>query len=111
MPTSLQDNGFCTQSEQFDFLLDMDGNRVKPNDEELYATVFYSKEDKIKQRDTVLVSGIPFTVWHVCERFTDKLGSCLFQTIIVSENDYARLKPFGKVDKSWFRPAFLLNIM
>ena len=59
---SLQDNGFCTQSEQFDFLLDLDNVPVRPADGELYAPVFYKKDGTMNLGDTVTIQGIPFTV-------------------------------------------------
>lgn len=96
---SLQDNGFCTQSEQFDFLLDRDGNRVKPKDGKLYAPVFYNKEDKIKQGDTVLVSGISFTVAGFVRDSQMNSALAYSKRFVVSENDYARLEPFGKVEQ------------
>lgn len=96
---SLQDNGFCTQSEQFDFLLDMDGNRVKPKDGDLYAPVFYSKEYKIKQGDTMLVSGIPFTVAGFVRDSQMNSALAYSKRFVVSENDYVRLEPLGKVEQ------------
>lgn len=96
---SLQDNGFSTQSEQFDFLLDKDGNRVKPKDGELYAPVFYSKEDKIRQGDTVLVAGIPFTVAGFVRDSQMNSALAYSKRFVVSENDYERLEPLGKVEQ------------
>lgn len=96
---SLQDNGFCTQSEQFDFLLDMDGNRVQPKDGELYAPVFYSKENKVKQGDTVLVSGIPFTVTGFVRDSQMNSALAYSKRFVISQNDYERLEPFGKVEQ------------
>ncbi|MEM5767953.1 MAG: ABC transporter permease, partial [Bacillota bacterium] len=59
---TLQDNGFCTQSGQFDFLLDLDNKPVQPADGELYAPVFYSKDGTIKPGDLIVIHGMQFTV-------------------------------------------------
>lgn len=96
---SLQDNGFCTQSKQFDFLLDMEGNRVNPANGELYVPVFYSKDNTIKQGDTVVVNGITFTVAGFVRDSQMNSALAYSKRFVVSENDYSRLKPFGTVEQ------------
>lgn len=96
---SLQDNGFCTQSKQFDFLLDMDGNRVKPKDGELYVPVFYSEKYDIKPGDTLLVADIPFAIAGFIRDSQMNSALAYSKRFVVSENDYARLVPFGKVEQ------------
>ena len=59
---SLQDNGFCTQRGQFDFLLDADGVPVRPADGEVYAPVFYRKDGVMKLGDTISIHGLRFTI-------------------------------------------------
>ncbi|MDX9872871.1 MAG: hypothetical protein RBT41_10705 [Clostridia bacterium] len=59
---TVQDNGFSTQSNQFDFLLDADNHPVQPLEGELYAPVFYSKDGTIKLGDTVTIHELRFTV-------------------------------------------------
>lgn len=95
---SLQDNGFCTQSEQFDFLLDLDNVPVRPADGELYAPVFYKKDGTMNLGDTVTIQGIPFTVAGFVRDSQMNSALASSKRFVVSEADYARLKPFGLVE-------------
>ena len=40
---SVQDNGFTVQSEKFDYLLDLGGNRIEAKEGELYVPIHYRK--------------------------------------------------------------------
>ena len=43
LANSVQDNGFSMQSQKFDYLLDLDGNIIKPAIGELYVPVSYMR--------------------------------------------------------------------
>ena len=95
---TLQDNGFCTQSEQFDFLLDMDNNPVQPGNGELYAPVFYNKDGTIKQGDTITVNGLRFTVAGFVRDSMMNSALASSKRFVISEADFARLEPLGAVE-------------
>lgn len=94
----LQDNGFCTQSEQFDFLLDTDNNPAHPAEGELYAPVFYSKDNAIRHGDTVTVNGLTFTVAGFVRDSMMNSALASSKRFLISEADYARLEPYGGVE-------------
>lgn len=95
---TLQDNGFCTQSGQFDFLLDLNGIPVKPMDGELYAPVFYNKDGTINMGDIVTVNGLQFTVSGFVRDSQMNSALAYSKRFVVSEADYAKLEPFGKAE-------------
>ncbi len=95
---SLQDNGFCTQSGEFDFLLDLDNLPVQPGEGELYAPVFYSRDGAIKAGDTVVVHGTRFRVAGFVRDSQMNSALAYSKRFVVSQADYARLAPFGAVE-------------
>ena len=95
---SLQDNGFCTQSGQFDFLLDADGVPVRPADGEVYAPVFYRKDGVMKLGDTISIHGLRFTIAGFVRDSQMNSALASSKRFVVSEADYARLEPFGAVE-------------
>lgn len=96
LPGTVQDNGFCTQNSRFDFLLDLDHNRVQPADGEVYVPVYYSREGAVKPGDTALIGGIRFTVAGFVQDSQMNSALASSKRFVVSEADYARLKPQGK---------------
>lgn len=95
---TLQDNGFCTQSKAFDFLLDLEGNLVSPQEGELYAPVFYSKDGVIKQGDTIEINGVSFTVAGFVRDSQMNSALAYSKRFVISEIDYTKLEPFGAVE-------------
>ena len=95
---SVQDNGFAVQSEQFDFLLDLDGKIIQAADGELYVPVNYLQDGTTYAGDRVVVAGQPFTVagFHRDSQMNSLLSSS--KRFLVSHNDFAALKDFGSVE-------------
>lgn len=95
---SVQDNGFTTQSEKFDYLLDLDGNVINVSDGEIYVPIGYMKDGTAKLGDKVVIDGKKFTV----EGFLrdSQMNSLLASSkrFLVSENDYAAIKDFGSTE-------------
>lgn len=95
---NLQDNGFCTQSERFDFLLDLDNEVVRPKDGELYVPVCYLRDGTARIGDRAVINGRPF---HVAGFVRDsQMNSMLASSkrFVVSEGDYASLEPLGTTE-------------
>ena len=95
---TVQDNGFSTQSNQFDFLLDSNNHPVQPLEGELYAPVFYSKNGTIKLGDTITIHEVRFTVTGFVRDSQMNSALASSKRFVVSEADYARLEPFGALE-------------
>ena len=95
---SVQDNGFCTQSRQFDFLLDLEGRPVKPQSGELYVPVCYFKDGTADVGDPAFICGRPFYVAGFIR--DSQMNSTLASSkrFVISEEDYSQLVTFGNVE-------------
>lgn len=94
----VQDNGFSTQSEKFDYLLDLDGNVINVSDGEIYVPVGYMKDGTAKVGDKVVIDGKNFTVAGFLR--DSQMNSLLASSkrFLVSKNDYAAIKDFGSTE-------------
>lgn len=92
---SVQDNGFCTQSEKFDYLLDLDGKIIKVSDGEIYVPICYMKDGTAKVGDKAVIYGRTFTVAGFLR--DSQMNSLLASSkrFLVSKKDYAEIKAFG----------------
>lgn len=95
---SLQDNGFCTQSEQFDFLLDLDQKRVQPQQGEVYVPVCYLKDGTARTGDAAVIGGMPFTIAGFVR--DSQMNSTLASSkrFLVSEEDFQKLAASGSME-------------
>ena len=95
---SVQDNGFCTQSETFDYLLDLDGNIIHAFDGEVYVPICYWKDGTAKLGDKAVISAKEFTVAGFLR--DSQMNSLLASSkrFLVSEKDYAQIKDFGNTE-------------
>lgn len=95
---NLQDNGFSVQSEKFDFLLDLDGNRIQVSAGEIYVPIPYMQEGLAKVGDRVQVAGKEFAVAGFLR--DSQMNSLLSSSkrFLVSENDYLEIRNFGNVE-------------
>lgn len=95
---SVQDNGFSTQSEKFDYLLDLDGNIINVSDGELYVPTVYMKDNTTKVGDKAIINGKEFTVAGFLRDSTMNSSLSSSKRFLVSENDYADIKSFGSTE-------------
>ncbi|MFJ7952685.1 FtsX-like permease family protein [Lysinibacillus sp. NPDC096418] len=95
---NVQDNGFSTQSEKFDYLLDLDGNVINVADGEIYVPVGYMKDGTAKVGDKVEIHGKKLIVagFHRDSQMNSLLASS--KRFLVSEKDYAAVKDFGSTE-------------
>lgn len=95
---SVQDNGFCTQSKNFDYLLDLGGNVINVSDGEVYVPICYMKDEATKVGDKAVICGKSFTVAGFLR--DSQMNSLLASSkrFLVSENDYAEIKDFGSTE-------------
>ncbi|WP_309119933.1 FtsX-like permease family protein [Paenibacillus sp.] len=95
---SVIDNGFSTQSETFDYLLDLEGNIIDVSDGELYVPISYMRDNTAKVGDKAVISGKEFTVTGFLRDSTMNSSLSASKRFLVSEHDYAELKSLGSTE-------------
>lgn len=95
---STQDNGLAVQSGSFDYLLDMEGNIIKPEDGQLYVPVCYLQDHTVSVGDRAEICGEPFVIAGFLR--DSQMNSMLASSkrFLVSESDYGRLEGYGNVE-------------
>jgi ABC-type transport system, involved in lipoprotein release, permease component len=95
---SVQDNGLCTQSNQFDYLLDLNNKVIKVSEGQIYLPVYFLKDRLAKVGNQVLICGKQFTVAGFLR--DSQMNSLLASSkrFLVNEKDYNQLKAYGKVE-------------
>lgn len=95
---SVQDNGFVVQSEQFDFLLDLEGNIIQVGDGQVYVPVNYMQDGTARAGDRVEVGGKPFVVSGFLR--DSQMNSLLSSSkrFLISEDDFAALEESGSME-------------
>lgn len=95
LANSVQDNGLSTQSEKFDYLLDLNGKVIHASDGEIYVPICYMKDGTTRVGDKAVIYGKSFTVAGFLR--DSQMNSLLSSSkrFLVSEHDYAEIKNFG----------------
>lgn len=95
---STQDNGFSTQSGQFDYLLDLNGAVIAPADGEIYVPLCYMQDGSVKEGDTVTVFGTDFRVAGFLR--DSQMNSMLSSSkrFLISQSDFEQIKSSGTVE-------------
>ncbi|MFO8069967.1 MAG: FtsX-like permease family protein [Alkalibacterium sp.] len=95
---SLQDNGVSSQSEKFDYLLDLDDEIITAEDGELYVPINYMREGLAVVGDRALISGKEFTVSGFLR--DSQMNSTLSSSkrFLVSDNDFEELRSSGSIE-------------
>ncbi|SCL88410.1 ABC transporter permease [Sporanaerobacter sp. PP17-6a] len=98
LANSVQDNGLCTQSKRFDYLLDLDGKVIKVSPEEIYIPISYMKDGSAKVGEPVVICGKEFTVAGFLR--DSQMNSLLASSkrFLVNENDYAKIRNLGNTE-------------
>lgn len=95
---SVQDNGFSTQSETFDYLLDLDGNVIHASDGELYVPLVYMKDGTAKVGDIAFVGGKQLKVAGFLRDAQMNSALSSSKRFLINENDYAEIRSLGSVE-------------
>lgn len=92
---NVQDNGFTVQNEQFDYLLDLNGNVIEAADGNIYVPITYWKEGMAEIGDQVSFNGKQWTVAGFLR--DSQMNSLLASSkrFLISRNDYASLEDSG----------------
>ncbi|PKM71821.1 MAG: ABC transporter permease [Firmicutes bacterium HGW-Firmicutes-16] len=95
---NIQDNGFCTQSSSFDYVLDLEGNIINASDGELYVPICYMKDGTTKVGDRALICGKEFTVVGFLRDSQMNSTLAFSKRFIISETDFSALKSSGSIE-------------
>ena len=92
---NMQDNGLCTQSKSFDYLLDAKNDVIYPKEGEVYVPVAYKNEYDIKIGDIFKIGNEKLIVAGFLRDSQMNSMMASSKRFLVSEADYERLKYLG----------------
>jgi len=89
------DNGFSTQSEKFDFLLDINNEKIKAKKGEVYVPVFYFISGLVKSGDTLKIKDYELKVAGFVRDSQMNSSISSSKRFVVNKLDYDNIKSFG----------------
>lgn len=94
----LQDNGLVKQGEFFDFLTDLEGQVINPQEGEIYAPINYMKDQSIQVGDSFDLYGEKFIVKGFLRdsQMNSPLSSS--KRFLISGQDFERIQSKGKME-------------
>ena len=95
---SVQDNGFVTQSESFDYLLDKNSRVVYPNEGEIYVPIYYVKNGMIKVGDKLSVGEVEFVVAGMIRDSQMNAAMASSKRFLINESDFKSLQKIGMME-------------
>lgn len=95
---SIQDNGLSVQSGKFDFLLNLNGEVIRPADGEIYVPLYYMQNGNAALGDKVTIHGISFTVAGFLRDSVMNAALVSSKRFLVSEADFERVRQFGQLE-------------
>lgn len=98
LASSVQDHGFSVQNEQFDYLLDLEGNKISVSDGEVYVPISYMKDNTTKVGDKAFVAGKEFTVAGFLRDSQMNSALASSKRFLLSNNDYIEMKSLGNTE-------------
>lgn len=95
---SVQDNGLCVQSGDFDFLLDSEGEIIRALPGEIYIPIAYWKERLAVPGDRISIHGVDFTVAGFVRDSQMNSAMASSKRFLISDADFETLRPFGRME-------------
>ena len=89
---SSQDNGFSSQNQNFDFLLDQDNQPAQPRPGQVYIPLYYYNSGKIKIGDQIRVGKLQLTVQGFIRDAQMNAGLVSSKRFLISQTDLQTLK-------------------
>lgn len=89
---SSQDNGFSSQNQNFDFLLDQDNQPAQPRPGQVYIPLYYYNSGKIKISDKIRVGKLRLTVQGFIRDAQMNAGLVSSKRFLISQTDLQTLK-------------------
>src|SRR5690625_4908558 len=95
---NVQDNGFTTQSPNFDYLLDLDGQPIQPAVGELYVPIGYLREGIAQMGDEAKIAGKQFQMAGFLRDAQINSPLASSKRFLVHEKDYQELVSEGTLE-------------
>lgn len=89
---SSQDNGFSSQNQNFDFLLDQNNQSAQPRPGQVYIPLYYYNSGKIKIGDKIRVGKLELTVQGFIRDAQMNAGLVSSKRFLISQTDLQTLK-------------------
>ena len=89
---SSQDNGFSSQNQNFDFLLDQNNQPAQPRPGQVYIPLYYYNSGKIKIGDQIRVGKLQLTVQGFIRDAQMNAGLVSSKRFLISPTDLQTLK-------------------
>ena len=89
---SSQDNGFSSQNQNFDFLLDQNNQPAQPQPGQVYIPLYYYNSGKIKIGDQIRVGKLQLTVKGFIRDAQMNAGLVSSKRFLISQTDLQTLK-------------------
>lgn len=89
---SSQDNGFSSQNQNFDFLLDQNNQPAQPRPGQVYIPLYYYNSGKIKIGDKIRVGKLELTVQGFIRDAQMNAGLVSSKRFLISQTDLQTLK-------------------
>ncbi|MCY7040807.1 FtsX-like permease family protein [Streptococcus sanguinis] len=89
---SSQDNGFSSQNQNFDFLLDQNNQPAQPQPGQVYIPLYYYNSGKIKIGDQIRVGKLQLTVHGFIRDAQMNAGLVSSKRFLISQADLQTLK-------------------
>ena len=89
---SSQDNGFSSQNQNFDFLLDQNNQPAQPQPGQVYIPLYYYNSGKIKIGDQIRVGKLQLTVQGFIRDAQMNAGLVSSKRFLISQTDLQTLK-------------------
>ena len=87
-----QDNGFSSQNQNFDFLLDQNNQPAQPQPGQVYIPLYYYNSGKIKISDKIRVGKLRLTVQGFIRDAQMNAGLVSSKRFLISQTDLQTLK-------------------
>ena len=95
---SVQDNGFCTQSKAFDYLIDLDGSTIHVSEGEIYVPIAYLKEGRAAVGGRAVICGREFIIKGFLRDSQMNSPLASSKRFLVHESDFEALRESGKLE-------------
>ncbi len=91
-----QDNGLCIQNSSFDYLLDLEGSRIRVSPGYVYVPICYRDEYDLKTGDPMRIGTQELTIAGFLRDSQMNSMMASSKRFLVNEQDYKRLRPIGE---------------
>lgn len=95
---SIYDNGFSVQSTRFDYLLDMEGNRIKAAPGEVYVPLYYHTSGMVEPGEVLTIRNRPLTIAGFVRDSQMNSSLSSSRRFIVHASDFELIKNEGTLE-------------